>query len=503
MKKLTIICAYYPDRDPRFGWIANMAADYFDVTVLGFDEHASELPEIKNRRYKAKTLDAKQIYTLVRNLKGRRRNELNRALIHKGLSVNALLSKLRRVMLWDALLRYRQRLSSFIERLNFGADEQPAAMQKQAAEAGPVPDERGEKQDDAAASHMAKKLNLKDKVYFGIQNYMTLCGTKLDSLTVSVSKLFNTLYIHIMPELMLSNKLPDIVLCSDLSTLEIGQYLKLNYDIPVIYDAHEFYPYCSSSSDKEFVRYFLDYEDSIIHDIDYVVSVNPLICEQIAKAYNLDKTFSVPNCAPRNVKEAPFECDYPSSLPDGCVKFLFQGGISAERGFEELLKAWKLLGTDSGAVLLLRGPDGEQRNKYEQLAQALGILNETVYFLPSIEERYLVSAASYADVGIIPYPPITINNKYCCPNKLSQYMKAGLAILACDTQYVSNRIAAYGCGMIYRPFEPEDICKCVRTLCADKALVQKLGRKAAAAFQDDYNWEKQSKPMREIFQALC
>jgi hypothetical protein len=57
-----------------------------------------------------------------------------------------------------------------------------------------------------------------------------------------------------------------------------------------------------------------------------------------------------------------------------------------------------------------------------------------VLFLEAIDESELVTAAAEFDVGLVPYTPTGLNYSNCCPNKLSQYMAAGLPILAVENE---------------------------------------------------------------------
>ena len=84
-------------------------------------------------------------------------------------------------------------------------------------------------------------------------------------------------------------------------------------------------------------------------------------------------------------------------------------------------------------MLLLRGNDHAHKSSCIRLAESLGLKDVGVFFPPPVRETSLIAAAAAADVGVIPYMPTIINFRYCCPNKLSQYMQAGLPIMAGNT----------------------------------------------------------------------
>ena len=85
-------------------------------------------------------------------------------------------------------------------------------------------------------------------------------------------------------------------------------------------------------------------------------------------------------------------------------------------------------------MLLLRGNDHAHKTICIRLAESLGLKDVGVFFPPPVCEGLLIAAAAEADIGVIPYKPTIINFRYCCPNKLSEYMQAGLPLMAGNTE---------------------------------------------------------------------
>jgi glycosyltransferase involved in cell wall biosynthesis len=175
------------------------------------------------------------------------------------------------------------------------------------------------------------------------------------------------------------------------------------------------------------------------------------------------------------------------------LRFLVQGNVSMGRGFDELLYCWSQL-EDDRAVLVLRCPENPY---FEELLEKYDPLIRTgmVLIAEPVKESQLVEAASFADVGIIPYGGPSLNHVYACPNKLSQYMQAGLAILHhADQEYVSQVIQLHRCGLSYNPANPETLKKAVRQLIDNPLELATLKRNAYRAARSEFNWQVQSKP---------
>jgi glycosyltransferase involved in cell wall biosynthesis len=206
---------------------------------------------------------------------------------------------------------------------------------------------------------------------------------------------------------------------------------------------------------------------------------------------------AVPNAEPLAQTSLP-SCHRPLTYP---LKFLLQGRVVPGRGIEELLDAWRLL-EDSRAVLILRVPPNAYLSylcsKYRK-----AIDKGHIILASPVEEAELVTAASSADVGVIPYPGPNLNHVYACPNKLSQYMQAGLAILGnADLEFVSEIINRQQCGVIYKAAEPDTLMEAVHHLIQQTDRLQAMKTCAYEYARVEFNWEKQSESYKKIIEQL-
>ena len=199
----------------------------------------------------------------------------------------------------------------------------------------------------------------------------------------------------------------------------------------------------------------------------------------------------------RPARPAPDEID---NLACGRVKFLFQGRFTPGRGIDELIDGWT--GVDAGrAALFLRGPDNIWRQEAVERASRLGLLGRSVYFLDAVEENELVAAAAEADVGVIPYKPTILNDRLCCPNKLSQYLHAGLMVLANELPYVRSVLREAQAGAFYSSAEPQTLAEAVRRLVENPDLLAEGRRNARRFARERFNWQVQSETLLALYRA--
>lgn len=236
-------------------------------------------------------------------------------------------------------------------------------------------------------------------------------------------------------------------------------------------------------------------ERSLIRRADRVVSVSNPLARHLERLYGIDGVVAVPNAAPRSSRRSL------AAVVNQPVRFLLQGQVARGRGIELLLESWAEL-NEPQAVLYIRCPPNDFS---AELVERFGrvIQDGRIVVAPPVEEDQLITAAGEADVGVIPYVGPNLNHVYACPNKLSQYMQAGLAILASDEmRYVSELLVRYDCGRSYSPRRPSSLREQVHALVADPPGLATLQRNAFEAADRDYNWETVSRPYRDALEAL-
>lgn len=196
----------------------------------------------------------------------------------------------------------------------------------------------------------------------------------------------------------------------------------------------------------------------------------------------------MPNASP--IPSNKKKCEE-SPLPDKMknkLKFLFLGGFAPNRGVEQIIREWKKVDPDK-AVLLIQGPENEYKSKLIAEAQNTDQLENSIFFLESAAEDNLISSARFADVGIIPYASHIENHKGACPNKLSQYMHAGLAILSTDLAFVKDILNQSGGGLIYDDRADGDFAKKAMQFIDDPRLAKKYGRKNQKLAVESFSYD--------------
>ncbi|MDQ3930640.1 MAG: glycosyltransferase, partial [Chloroflexota bacterium] len=175
---------------------------------------------------------------------------------------------------------------------------------------------------------------------------------------------------------------------------------------------------------------------------------------------------------------------------------LYQGWMSEGRGLESLVRCAPMLAGEAVEVFI---GYGDYQAVLERMAaeEAPG----RVYFLPAVSHRELLPYCASADVGLIPYQAVDLNNYYSSPNKLFDYIQAGLPIVASDFPFLHKVIATDNLGVVAELSTPESYAKAINqvlTLPDGGAEIRANMRRVAPR----YTWQSQVQGLVSAYEKL-
>jgi glycosyltransferase involved in cell wall biosynthesis len=144
------------------------------------------------------------------------------------------------------------------------------------------------------------------------------------------------------------------------------------------------------------------------------------------------------------------------------------------------------------------GPGTEKRRELESIAGRLGLLGTCVLFHDAVRQRDLLRYTASADVGIIPYPAIDVNTTLCTPNKLFEFLVAGVPILANDLPELRRFVLGSNAGLTHPMNSPTEIAAAIDAMRASDLAAFRAGAAAAAPRM---TWAAQEPAMLEAYRA--
>jgi glycosyltransferase involved in cell wall biosynthesis len=89
--------------------------------------------------------------------------------------------------------------------------------------------------------------------------------------------------------------------------------------------------------------------------------------------------------------------------------------------------------------------------------------------------------------GLVTFHPLP-NHVDAQPNKMFEYMSAGVPVIASDFPLWNEIIIGNDCGLCVNPMSPDAIARAIDQLAGDPELARKMGANGRRAVVEKYNW---------------
>lgn len=236
---------------------------------------------------------------------------------------------------------------------------------------------------------------------------------------------------------------PHIVHCHDILALPVGALLKLVYGTKIIYDAHELESNMNSMSRLTgWMVYCV--ERCLWRYVDQFVTVSPSIAKWYQAQLSEKPTTLVYNSPLLNEQEqdSAFGPNYLRNkfkIPDDAKIFIYVGYFGQGRGIEQLIDMFKQI---PEAHLVFLGHGWMQEHIVKVIKDQWNI-----HFHPSVPHEQVVSVVRSANVGFCMIGNVSLSDYYCLPNKLFEYIFAGVSVIASDFPDIRQVVDQYQLGV--------------------------------------------------------
>jgi glycosyltransferase involved in cell wall biosynthesis len=130
---------------------------------------------------------------------------------------------------------------------------------------------------------------------------------------------------------------------------------------------------------------------------------------------------------------------------------------------------------------------GREREAFERQARSLGLKEPTIRFTGYLQNADALRLVSQADVGLVPHQPTESWNT-TIPNKLFDYMAAGLAIITSDARPAARIVRETLTGEVFVGGDPDSLPNAIERL-VDPVYRAACAEHGRAAVRTKYNWE--------------
>lgn len=275
---------------------------------------------------------------------------------------------------------------------------------------------------------------------------------------------------------------------NDLDTLPAAWLIARLRGKKLIYDSHEYFTEAAGLEGRAFQKKVWSwFESLILPDLQVVFTVNKKIASIYSEKYHIPVNVlrNVPEYAPlQNVKTRE-----ELGLPTGPLLILQGAFMDKDRGAIDAVEAMQFI--PEGTLLLIGA--GEEFDRSAVLRKELN-LEGRIIMLPKQPYKKLRHYTANADIGLSLDKGNYFNYLYSLPNKLFDYVHAGIPVLASDLPIVGEVVRSYGFGKVLASHDPKSIAEGVQEMIATPKSVFEPGIQKA---QDDFQWQKEADVIRK------
>ncbi|WP_049768786.1 glycosyltransferase [Roseiflexus castenholzii] len=265
----------------------------------------------------------------------------------------------------------------------------------------------------------------------------------------------------------------DLVFANDWSALPLGWRLAARWNTPMILDLHEYAPLEWEEQWKwrlfaaPMTVYFLRHY--AVH-----AAATLTVAPEIAQRYGEEFGF-----LPTVVLNAPeYVALEDHAVDPHTVRLIHHGGALRARNLELMIDTIRLCDRRYHLSFMLVGDEGYIRRLH---AYADRVAPGRVTFLDPVAPDQIVPKIASFDIGIFLLQPTNYNYSIALPNKLFDFIHAGLAVCVGPSPGMAAFVREWRCGVVAPSFDPAEVAATLNRLGVDEIRAMRQAARVAAA----------------------
>ena len=247
----------------------------------------------------------------------------------------------------------------------------------------------------------------------------------------------------------------DVYHVNNWDSLPLGSLAARKFNSEVVLDLHESFDSWYWGLSSVLVKFVLR---KYISDVTFSTTVVDALAQQHRKlGYE-------PHII-RNIPSLPsMPINFHKTNPNR-IRLIYHGIAAQERSTDLLIRTLALCDKRYELHLVLVNHNARYVSKLRELAHQ--IAPGRVTFYPPLKPQEIVQGISRFDVGFYPLIPSNYNNLIALPNKLFEFIAAGLAVCIGPSPSMEKIVKDYRCGVVASSFEPEIIADLLKEMSAE------------------------------------
>ena len=286
----------------------------------------------------------------------------------------------------------------------------------------------------------------------------------------------------------------DCLLSNDLDTLLPNFWVSRLKRIGLIYDSHEYFTEVPELVNRPRVqKVWKRIEEYVLPKMKEMITVNESIANLFREKYGI-RTNVIRNIPMRKMLPAPSTREELGLDPQKNILVLQGSGINIHRGSEELVDAMEYL--DDCQLVIIGGGDVLPLLKERVMKKNW---TDRVRFFPRMPYQKMMAITQLASLGFTLDKDTNLNYRFSLPNKLFDYIQAGVPVIASHLPEIERIITEYDIGTFVDDHRPETIAKTVRAALNDEDRIAKWKNNLKVAARS-LCWEKEEAVLLNIYE---
>lgn len=259
----------------------------------------------------------------------------------------------------------------------------------------------------------------------------------------------------------------------------------------IFYNSRELYAFLGGLRNRPFLQSIVkSIENLFIKKVDLVLTTGEMDSRFLEQFYGINNTLVIRNIPllQQPGKVIDFRAKY--GLSEDTFILIYQGVLLEGRGIPLIIKAMENL---PGTVLIILG-DGEQKNNFRNQAEKANI-SDRVIFAGTVGQKELINFTAGGDLGLSLIENISVSYYHALPNKMFEYIMAGIPVLASDLPQMKMIIEKYQVGEAINISNPQSIVNSVLKLKSDPDIMKKYKSNCLTASRE-LNWQEEYNRVR-------
>jgi glycosyltransferase involved in cell wall biosynthesis len=273
---------------------------------------------------------------------------------------------------------------------------------------------------------------------------------------------------------------------------------------PLIFDAHELPLSELDHAHRRWARTLLTpFLSHMIARCAGGIGASPYYEQNLRERYHVSQTSLLRNVPPYRVVPNKDLLRQHLGLSSDTRIALYQGYLQNGRGLDRLVQAAAFLDPNIVIVMMGKGRGAGDASSQLKALIAREKVAERVKIIPHVPYEELLDWTVSADIGLITYEPDhSLNFQMCLPNKLFEFLMAGVPVLTSPLDAVIDVIKTHHVGKILPSLVPADIGAAINVMLADPVALANMHHNALGTAQHEFNWDKESPKLIRLYKEI-